>query len=219
MSSSVKGVCHIVGAGQFRDEAFQPRHGDYVIAADAGYLHLKRLGTEPDMILGDFDSLCAQPSHPNVVRLPVEKDDTDTLYAVKLGLELGYRYFALHGVLGGERIDHTVANLQTLVYLTLRGARGWIFGPGDTVITALNNDSLTFSPENRGILSVFCVGERAEGVTLTGLKYPLDRYTMTCDVPIGVSNAFTGVPASVKVEEGTLLVFWHDKCFVPEAGE
>lgn len=211
MSSSVKeGVCHIVGAGDFRTGAFRPEPEDYVIAADAGYLHLERLGHQPDMVLGDFDSMKKAPAHPNVVRLPVEKDDTDTLHAVKVGMELGYRRFALHGVLGGPRLDHTLANLQTLVYLTLRGANGQVFGPDGTVIAALHDGSMHFSADHKGILSIFCMGDRAEGVTLTGLKYPLDNYTMTCDVPIGVSNEFTGQPATVSVKNGTLLLLWHD---------
>lgn len=214
MSSSVKeGVCHVVGAGDFWDQAFQPCSGDYVIAADAGCLHLEALGYRPDMVLGDFDSLGTVPDHSNVLRLPVEKDDTDTLHAVKVGMELGYRRFALHGALGGTRLDHTLANLQTLVYLTLRGCKGWIFGPKDTVITAVHNGSMTFSGEQKGVLSVFCMGDRAEGVTLTGLKYPLENGTLTCDVPIGVSNEFTGIPAAIDVKRGTLLVLWHASNF------
>lgn len=212
MSFSVKeGTCHIVGAGGFRVNTFRPRPGDYVIAADAGYLHLEKLGCRPDLVLGDFDSMTHVPDHSNVLRLPVEKDDTDTLHAVKVGMELGYRRFALHSALGGPRLDHTLANLQTLVYLTVRGAKGVIFGPEDTVITAVHNASIEFSADHQGILSVFCMGDRAEGVTLTGLKYPLDDYTMTCDVPIGVSNEFTGQPAAVFVKKGTVLVLWHEK--------
>jgi len=211
VSSSVKeGVCHIVGAGSFWEQAFQPRPGDYVIAADAGYCHLEEAGCQPDLVLGDSDSLGKAPDHPHVLRLPVEKDDTDTLHAVKVGMELGYRRFLLHGALGGPRLDHTLANLQTLAYLALRGCSGWILGPEGTVVTALHDGRLTFSAEHRGVLSVFCMGDRAEGVTLTGLKYPLENAVLTCDVPIGVSNEFTGVPAAVEVQKGTVLILWHD---------
>lgn len=214
MSSSVKeGVCHVVGAGSFWKQAFQPRPGDYVIAADAGYRHLEKVGYRPNLVLGDFDSLGKAPDHPHVLRLPVEKDDTDTLHAVKVGMELGYRRFLLHGALGGPRLDHTLANLQTLVYLTCQGCKGWILGPEDTVVTALHNGRLTFPAERRGILSVFCMGDRAEGVTLTGLKYPLENAVLTCDVPLGVSNEFTGVPASIEVKKGNLLILWHDPEF------
>lgn len=214
MSSSVKeGVCHIVGAGDFWKQAFQPQPGDYVIAADAGYRHLEEAGYQANLVLGDFDSLGRTPVHPHVLCLPVEKDDTDTLHAVKVGMELGYRLFVLHGTLGGPRLDHTLANLQTLDYLARRGCRGWILGPEDTIVTVLHNDRLAFSEEHQGILSVFCMGDRAEGVTLTGLKYSLENADLTCDIPLGVSNEFTGVPASVEVKKGSLLILWHDPEF------
>lgn len=205
-----EGVCHVIGAGEFWKQAFQPRPGDYIIAADAGYCHLEATGYRPDLVLGDFDSLDRIPDHPHVLRLPVEKDDTDTLYAVKVGMELGYRRFALHGALGGPRLDHTLGNLQTLAYLTRRGCRGWILGPEDTVITVVHNGSLAFSAEQKGVLSVFCMGSQAEGVTLTGLKYPMEGGVLTCDFPLGVSNEFTGLPALIEVKRGTLLVLWHD---------
>lgn len=211
MSSLGKqGVCHVVGAGEFWKQAFRPRPGDYVIAADAGYVHLKEMGYQPDMVLGDFDSLGQSPDHPNVLCLPVEKDDTDTLYAVKVGMELGYRRFGLHGVLGGTRLEHTLANLQTLVYLARRSCTGWLLGPEDTVITAVHEGKLVFSAGQTGLLSLFCVGDRAEGVTLTGLKYPMEGGALTCDFPLGVSNEFTGLPTAIEVKKGTLLVLWHD---------
>ena len=214
MSSSVKeGVCHVVGAGDFWERAFQPRPGDYVIAADAGYRHLEAMGYRPDLVLGDFDSLGRAPDHPHVLHLPVEKDDTDTFHAVKAGMERGYRQFVLHGALGGPRLDHTLANLQALAYLACRECRGWILGPEDTVITAVHEGSMAFSSEQTGVISIFCMGDRAEGVTLTGLKYPLKNAILTYDVPLGVSNEFTGVPASIEVKRGSILILWHDPEF------
>ena len=203
-------VCHIVGGGEFDERKFSPKSGDFVIAADCGYRHLKQLGREADLLLGDFDSLESIPEHPNVVRLPVEKDDTDTMYAVRVGLEKGYTRFIIHGALGGERFDHTVANIQTLLFLTMRGAKGRLLGGDGTVITALHNDVLCLSEEHKGYLSVFSVGDRAEGVTLSGVKYPLENSSMTNDFPLGVSNEFTGVPAEIQVKQGTLLVIWKE---------
>ena len=212
-SLAKKGICHIIGAGAFSARAFQPSAEDLVIAADAGYLHLQKLGREPDMVLGDFDSMRTVPDHPNVIRLPAEKDDTDMLHAVKIGLEMGFQRFALHGALGGERFDHSLANLQTLLYLTHHGAEGFLFGNNGTVITAVNNGSLHLSGPKNGILSVFCMGDRAEGVRLIGLKYPLENHTLTCDMPLGVSNEFIGETAEISVEKGTLLLIWSDPEF------
>lgn len=79
-----------------------PDDSDYVIAADAGYEYCRKNNIIPDLVLGDFDSLGVAPKHPNVMQLPVEKDDTDTVFAIKTGLEKGYRHFYIYGGLGGS---------------------------------------------------------------------------------------------------------------------
>lgn len=214
-SSDKKPVCHIVCGGDFDPARFQPAAGDFVIAADRGYRYLEELGRVPDLVLGDFDSLGAVPVHDQVICLPAEKDDTDTLYAVRVGLERGYTRFLLHAALGGDRLDHTIANLQTLLFLTLRGGRGWLLGGDDTVLSVLHEEAVTFPAEQEGMLSVFCLGDRAEGVDLTGVKYPLRDACLTQDLPLGVSNEFTGVPAGIRVRKGNLLILWHDDVFRP----
>jgi len=179
--------------------------GDLVIAADAGYRQLG--GLRADLVVGDFDSLGYVPQGENVLVLPDHKDDTDTHYAVKLGLERGYTRFVLLGGVGG-RLDHTLANIQTLAYLTSRGARGCLVGD-DVSLAMVQDGSLSFSGEPRGTVSVFAQGGTAFGVTLEGLLYPLEEATVTTDFPIGVSNVFTGKPARVTVARGRLLVVWE----------
>ncbi len=198
--------CYVVGAGEFDGEGFAPQADDLVIAADGGYVHLAGLGVTPHIVVGDFDSLPAIPDHPCVIRHPAVKDDTDMMLAVKTGLQRGFRSFLLFGGTGG-RPDHTLANLQTLAYLAEQGARGVLVGGGHT-ITALKDGRLAFDARFQGFLSVFCLGDRAEGVTLRGLKYTLTDATLTCQVPLGTSNEFLGTPASVEVARGTLLVVW-----------
>lgn len=178
---------------------------DLVIAADAGYRQLG--GLRADLVVGDFDSLGYVPAGENVLVLPDRKDDTDTHYAVKLGLERGYTRFVLLGGVGG-RLDHTLANIQTLAYLTARGARGCLAGD-EVSLAMVQNGSLSFFGEPRGTISVFAQGGTARGVTLEGLAYPLDQATVTTDFPIGVSNVFTGKPARVSVADGRLLVVWE----------
>lgn len=178
---------------------------DLVIAADAGYQQLG--GIKPHLVVGDFDSLGFVPREETVVELPVRKDDTDALFAVKLGLSRGYRRFVLLGSVGG-RLDHTLANIQALAYLTTRGARGVLVGDSEK-ITMLQNGALRFFGTPEGIISVFAYGGTATGVTEENLAYPLDRATVTTDFPIGVSNEFTAQPARVTVEEGCLLVIWN----------
>jgi len=199
--------CYIAGAGEFNDQVL-PGKGDYVIAADAGYTALMSLGITPDLVVGDFDSLKCIPDHPNIALSPVEKDDTDMMLAVRQGLKLGFKTFIINGGLGG-RLDQTLANMQILAYIAENGARGTLFGQGVSV-TAIKNGELTFSTEEKkgGTISVFCAGSKAKGVTLEGLKYPLDNATLTSDNPLGVSNEFTGVPATVSVREGILIIVW-----------
>ncbi len=181
--------------------------GDFIIAADAGYRQLG--GIKPDLVVGDFDSLGFVPEGETVVRHPVRKDDTDTLLAVKLGLSKGYRQFIILGGIGG-RLDHTVANLQTLAYLVAHGAKGCLVGEGESALL-LQNSSLRFAPGQTGTISVFALGATALGVTAEGLDYPLESATLTCDYPLGVSNAFTGEPARIGVEQGRLLVIWSGR--------
>lgn len=204
---SQNGTCYIVGAGTFYDHGFTPGGEDFVIAADGGYGTLTARGTAMDLVVGDFDSMGFRPDHPKVVDLPAEKDDTDTMAAIRLGWDRGYRTFRLYGGTGG-RVDHTMANLQSLVWLSTRGGRGFLVGENWTA-AAITNGDMTFSADHSGFLSVFCQGDRAEGVTLEGLKYPLEDAVLTCDFPLGVSNEFTGVESRVAVRRGTLLVIWY----------
>ena len=199
------------------DSLLQPiGEDDFVIAADGGLEHTRKFSIEPDEILGDFDSLGFVPEDSRV--FPVEKDDTDAMLAVRRGLELGYREFLLYGSLDGPRLDHTVANFQTLQFLCDHGAFGYLLGSGYTV-TAVKNGELRFPAEAEGTVSVFCLGADASGVTLEGLYYPLEEGTMTAGFPLGVSNHFTGRASRIRVQDGCLLVLWDRKNGLPERVE
>ena len=207
------GTCVIFCAGEF-DAPVQPLgQQDLVIAADGGLLHTKKLHITPHVILGDFDSLGYTPESANV--FPVEKDDTDAMLAVRRGLELGFREFILYGSLDGPRLDHTVANFQTLGYLCDHGAYGYLAGTRYTV-TALRDGFLRFPAGCTGTVSVFCLGSTAEGVTITGLHYPLKNAALTPFFPLGVSNHFTGEEAVISVGKGTLLILWDRENGLPE---
>ena len=204
--------CIIFCAAEF-DTLVQPiAEDDLVIAADGGLAHTQALGITPDVVLGDFDSLGYTPEGANV--FPVEKDDTDAMLAVRHGLSRGYRNFLLYGSLDGPRLDHTVANFQTLQFLADRDALGILVGR-NSMAAVIKNGTLSFPEEATGTISVFCHGAEAKGVTLKGLYYPLDKGTLTCGFPLGASNHFTGVPASITVEEGGLLVIWQRETGFP----
>ena len=204
-------ICYIVGAMSLTpDLRPYPTSGDYVIAADRGFDSLVAYGVNPDLAVGDFDSLGHRPNHPNVIQLPAEKDDTDMVYAIRKGLELGYRRFILLGGVGG-RLEHTLGNLQLLDWLTLHGAQGFLAGE-KTVATCLRDGKkITCPAAMEGYLSVFCNSGTAEGVNLSGLKFPLENHTLTGSFPLGVSNQFLGEPAVVSVEKGSLLLIWEDR--------
>lgn len=200
-------MCYIVGAGERTEDIIAPSTGDLVIAADGGLAWLAYLGVAPDLLVGDFDSLGETPTGPAVVRLPTEKDDTDTMAAVRLAVERGYRRFRIYGGTGG-RFDHTLANLQILTWLARRRCENALCGPG-WMAGAVSGGELCIEAREHGMVSVFCQGDAAYGVTLEGLKYPLNGANLTCDFPLGVSNEFTGAPVRVAVEKGTLLVVWE----------
>ena len=229
-------TCYIVGAGDFTPRGFAPVPGDLVLAADGGYRALYSLGYTPDLLLGDFDSLGDLPLPPDlpVLRFPARKDDTDTGLALRHGLDRGFRDFALYGCAGG-RVDHLLANLQSMARVSRLGATirlaapeydAWaLTGPAPSTPApdapapdasvpaphAPDGPAATLTlPDRPGgtLVSVFCHGDRAEGVTLTGLSYPLDGADLTGDFPLGVSNRrLEGRPATVSVRRGTLLIF------------
>ena len=174
------------------------------IAADGGLRHTQALGLNPDVILGDFDSLGYVPEDSRV--FPVEKDDTDAMLAVRLGLQQGCGWFELYGALDGPRLDHTIANFQTLAFLATHHARGALIGR-DYIATVLKEESISFPAEAEGILSLFCLGGSAR-VTIEGLHYPLENGTLTPDFPLGVSNHFVGKPARITVHDGLVLALW-----------
>lgn len=206
-------TCVIFCAAGFDALAEPVQPSDYVIAADGGLAHTGALGLQPDAILGDFDSLGYIPRGAAV--FPVEKDDTDAMLAIRHGLERGYRRFVIYGGLDGSRLDHTVANFQALQYLAERNAVGYLVGR-DYLVTVVRGGTLRFPAEAEGILSVFCLGADAEGVTIRGLKYPLEDGVLRSGFPLGVSNHFVGKISEISVKSGNLLVMWDRKNGFPE---
>lgn len=205
--------CIVFCAADFDALAQNVEKDDYILAADGGLRHVKTLGLTPNAILGDFDSLGYVPEGAAV--FPVEKDDTDAMLAVRHGLALGFREFVIYGGLDGQRLDHTVANYQTLQFLADHGARGYLVGK-DYIVTVIQNEAIGFSQEAEGILSLFCLGADAVGVSIRGLQYPLENGTLTAGFPLGVSNHFAGKTAEISVKNGSLLVMWDRKNGFPE---
>ena len=201
--------CFIFAAGSFYGLRERPAPGDFVIAADAGYRICQKENLRPDLLLGDFDSMEPPGDAARVRRLPVEKDDTDTLAALKAGLEQGCDTFYIYGGTGGRRLDHTLANLQSLLFLRRRGARGFLYD-NDFLWTVIENEALAVPKTVEwGLFSAFCLGDRAEGVDEKGFQYPLENAALTPDVPLGVSNHILEPEARITVRKGALAVGWE----------
>ena len=208
-------TCYIAGAADFAPARFRPSAGDLVIAADAGVLHLERLGVKPGIVLGDFDSLGRVPDYPDVEVSPVRKDDTDSMLAARRALELGCNRLLFFGCLGGRRLDHSLANVQALAWCAARGAEAYLVGEGCCLTALAGGESLRFDSRYSGDFSVFCLGEDALGVTERGLSYGLEGARLSAAFPLGVSNSFTGESARVSVESGTLILYWQDSPALP----
>ncbi|MGN0621151.1 MAG: thiamine diphosphokinase [Porcipelethomonas sp.] len=179
----------------------------FVICADGGYELAKRLGTEPDVVIGDFDTYKGEiPGSCEVIRYPAEKDDTDTMLAVKLALDRGYRHIVICGGLGG-RLDHTIANIQTLRYIMKQGAYGELAGNGN--FASLQGPGVkVYSKMNGYSFSMFSFTDECSGITATGFKYPLKNAVLRSSFPLGISNQITGKSGVVSLEKGVLLVIF-----------
>ena len=205
--------CIIFCAAEFDELAAPIGKEDYILAADGGLCHLEKLGLKPNGIIGDFDSLGYVPQGAEV--FPVEKDDTDAMLAAKKGLELGFSEFYFYGSLDGPRLDHTVANFQTLQYLADRGAAAYLIG-NNYMVTVVKDGTITFPAGRNGTVSVFCMGADAEGVSIEGLYYELTDGKLTAGFPLGVSNHFTEKEAVISVKQGSLLVMWDRQNGMPK---
>ena len=151
-----KGRAILMCAGEYEPMEILRGAEDFVVAVDGGLARLLEAGIEPDLVLGDFDSLeekylpwldCLKNTRPErLSQLPCEKDDTDTLHAVRVCLERGYKRIDLYGALGG-RLDHTIANIQTLSWIRRQGGCGYLLGK-NTLATVLCGEMILLPVSN-----------------------------------------------------------------------
>ena len=210
----MKDLCAIIAGGDLNDACpltSKELFNDFkcVICADSGYKHAKRLGIVPDIIVGDFDSYDGElPQNAEIIRSVPEKDDTDTLMAVKKAIEIGCKTIFLFGALGGKRIEHTIANIQTMIYAHEQGCRIYIHSDDSILRTQSAEDGeVKYNNNSNGkYISVFALTESVDIEYMRGLKYPLENYRMVQSFPIGVSNEIIGKSACIKVKSGLALV-------------
>ncbi|MDD6395189.1 MAG: thiamine diphosphokinase [Firmicutes bacterium] len=199
--------CVIISAGEISDYNEMKKYinaDDYIVAADGGYRHLEPFGVKCDYFLGDFDSIGEIPEGADEI-YPSEKDDTDTMLAIKHGLLKGMDEFVILGGLGG-RLDHTIANISSLEYMKSHGASGVL--ADETTIVRLFGTGDKVRPMMAGeYFSIFPFGVSSAVVSISGVQYPLSRHVMHSDFPLGVSNTVTDPDNfSLTIHEGKILV-------------
>lgn len=199
-------IWHIFAGGVISDTGFIRIYSDEnVICADGGLAYAQRIGVEPDILVGDFDSYKgAIPSGPELHVSRPEKDDTDTMLAVKIAIDRGAERIVLYGALGA-RFDHTMANIQTLVYAYEHGCE-MVIADSDNEITVQGAGERSYPIREGWYFSVFSLTDSTDIEYMCGVRYPLENYTLRNGFPLGVSNEITADAAEVSVKEGLLLV-------------
>lgn len=199
--------CAVIGGAPIKDYARMCealREDDFCVYCDCGLRHRDGLGKAPDLIVGDFDSFAAPPSGVPTITLPREKDDTDTVFAVKEALRRGFDAFLLLGAAGG-RLDHTLANVSLLVMLDRLGKQAVLLDDCSDMRIVSREEALV--EENCRFFSLLAVNGPARHVTIENAKFPLHDAQIRCDYQYGVSNeVLPGKTARVRVGEGQLLL-------------
>lgn len=199
--------CIVIGGAKIENYAVvssEIRPDDYVIYCDSGLAHQERLGRLPDLVVGDFDSHPKPDVEVETIVLPREKDDTDTVFAVKEGIKRGYKEFLLAGVVG-QRLDHTLGNVSILLMLDTMSLHGRIID--DYSEMEILSRQTAYIPSTYSYFSLLNISGKAKGVTERNVKFPLENAEITCDYQYGISNeVLPGMIAEVSVESGRLLL-------------
>ena len=196
--------CIIIGAGVFSETMVQKDPGDFLICADGGYKAAVSLNLDIDLLVGDFDSLEKVPDDLPKIQVNPIKDDTDGFLAISEGLKRGYKDFILYGFLGG-RIEHSIANIQHLAYLKNLNVKSIMIDGKTKIFMLKDNESYIIKKENIGYISVFSYSPKLL-LSITGLKYNLDRKEITYLFPLGIDNEEIGLDGYIQIHEGLALI-------------
>lgn len=198
--------CVIVGGAGIKNYNFiktQLKPNDFVVFCDCGLKHMTGLDVSPDLIVGDFDSHENPHLDVETIILPCEKDDTDTVFAIKEAIKRGFEDFLLLGVVG-ERLDHTLGNVYILTYLDSLGKTARIID--DYSEMELVSDKPVFVKDRFAFFSLLNITGCARGISIENAKYPLNDGEISYEYQYGVSNeVLPGKTAVISVKEGKLL--------------
>ena len=196
--------CVIIAGGEYAP--ITPlAEDDFVIACDRGIEHARRENIVPDLIMGDFDSYSGQlPVSVPVERFPVEKDDTDTMLAIRKAKALGCEAVRICCGIGGARLDHLYANIQSLAFAVNEGMEAEMEDE-KSYIRVLRPGDYEIKERDGCSLSLFAMGGACENVCISGSKYELSGGRLDFSFPLGVSNSFKG-DVKLSFEGGMMLL-------------
>ena len=184
---------------------------DRIICADSGLYHCEKLEIVPDIVIGDFDSFEGEINPDcKVIKTSPEKDDTDTMMCVKYAIENGAENIKIYGGLSG-RLDHTVANIQTLKYCAERNIRAVIDDGLNRALVQGEKSMCQYLKNDSEYFSVFSLTDKVFIRELSGVKYPLENYYLTSGFPLGVSNEIISLRATLEVSGGYALIIFSKK--------
>lgn len=202
---------HIFAGGTIKDRSFVKINPDeQVICADSGFKYAQALGIVPDCVVGDFDSWKGDlPKASEIIRCIPEKDDTDTLVALKKAISNGAREVIIYGAFGG-RFDHMMGNVQLLKYALDRGCHAELVD-GDNIVMICRKGEYRIKRREGWYFAVLAYSPEVKVASLSGVKYPLKDAVLTNGYPLGVSNEFASNEAILEISEGTALVVMSKK--------
>lgn len=198
--------CLIISGGEYSQVKLNEKY-DLVIACDKGYLNAKKMKIKPDIIIGDFDSSKIpkiQNEKINIIKVSSIKDDTDTGLAIKYALRNNYKNIDIICALG-NRLDHTIANIQMLKFILENAGIGRIINK-DREIFLLGKGIKKIKKDKNKYLSIFSYSNKTKIDYIKGTKYELKNKMINNSFPLGVSNEFKDEYARISVKSGEVLV-------------
>ena len=199
-------TAYIIAAGPVEDYDYIKKiipADAFIVCADGGIKHCKALNINPNLIISDFDSSVEENFECEILKFPCEKDDTDFSLSVKKVIELGYDNIIAFGALGG-RIDHTIGAIQILEYCLNQGVKCTLVDKKNQIQMIRGETELLIKKGSKNV-SLFSYSEKCEGLTLTGMKYPLENGVLTSFFPLGISNMAIE-DAKINLKKGTMLI-------------
>lgn len=197
----------IIGNGNVQDYNYLKNKicdTDFIICADGGYNHAVKIGIEPDVLIGDFDSAINYETVADRIEYPKRKDFTDGELAVMYAKERGFDNIVLTAMTG-DRLDHTIADILLLA----KCKNGMLIDDNNEIY--LLRDEIEISGRKGQIISVIPISLDTEGVATSGLEYPLCDETLYFASSRGVSNVMIEDKCKISIKKGMALVIKVEK--------